>query len=191
MGFCIEPTFRSSDTTHHREDQQMKAATLIAGVLLATPVLAAEQLTDAQLDRITAGGFTVVDARGRLGLTTHPGPANIGIFVNGNGQAGTLVGTLSTALAAGGFTIVDTRRRLGVTARPGPANIGIFVNDNGQAGMLIDTLRVALTAAGFTLVDTRGRLGLRAHPGPANIGIFLNDNGQAGMLINTSGQSLR
>ena len=35
----------------------MKAATLIAGVLLATPVLAAEQLTEAQLDAITAGAF--------------------------------------------------------------------------------------------------------------------------------------
>ena len=117
----------------------MKTATLIAGVLLATPVLAAERLTDAQLDRITAGGFTVVDTPGRLGVAAHPGVANIGIFVNDDGQAGSLIDTLRIALTAGGFTIVDTSGRLGVTARPGLANIGIFVNDNGQAGRLIDT----------------------------------------------------
>jgi hypothetical protein len=115
----------------------MKTATLIAGVLLATPVLAAERLTDAQLDRITAGGFTIVDTPGRLGVATQ-GPANIGIFVNDSGQAGRLIDTLQNALTAGGFTIVGTPGRLGVAAQ-GPANIGIFVNDNGQAGRLIGT----------------------------------------------------
>jgi hypothetical protein len=113
----------------------MKTATLIAGVLLATPVLAAERLTDTQLDRITAGAFTIVDTSGRLGLAAAP--ANIGIFVNDTGQAGRLIDTLRVALTADGFTIVDTPGRLDIAA--GPANIGIFVNDTGQAGRLIDT----------------------------------------------------
>jgi hypothetical protein len=137
------------------------------------------ELTDAQMDGITAGGFD------RLAVSPHLAPANIGVFVNNNGQAATLIDQLSVALTAGGFTIVDTSGQLGVSTRPGAANIGIFVNDNGQAGTLIDRLSVALTASGFTLVDTPARFGVSTNLGAANIGIFVNDSGQAGMLADT------
>jgi hypothetical protein len=139
----------------------MKIATLLAGVLLSTPVLAAEPLTpltDAQLDRITAGRFAIADT---------PGPANIGIFVNDNRQVGTLIDTLRVALPARGFTI----------ATLAPANIGIFVNDNRQVGTLVDTLRVAHPARGFSTATLA----------TANIGIFVNDNGQAGTLVGMPG----
>jgi hypothetical protein len=141
------------------------------------------ELTDAQMDGITAGGLDIAATPGRLGVSPHLAPANIGIFVNNNGQAATLIDRLSVALTAGGFTIVDVPGRLGVSARPGAANIGIFVNDNGQAGTLIDRLSVALTASGFTIVDTPGRLGVSTNLGAANIGIF----GQAGMLADRPG----
>ena len=140
------------------------------------------ELTDAQMDGITAGGLDIAATLGRLGVSPHLAPANIGIFVNNNGQAATLIDRLSVALTAGGFTIVDTRGRLGVSARPGAANIGIFVNDNGQAGTLIDRLSVALTTSGFT-IDTAGRLGVPTSLGAANIGIF----GQGGMLADRPG----
>jgi len=131
----------------------MKTATLLAGVLLATPVLAAEPLTpltDAQLDRITAGRFAIADT---------PGPANIGIFVNDNRQVGTLIDTLRVALPARGFTI----------ATLAPANIGIFVNDNGQAGTLVGM-------PGFTTSGFSRQLAVTTSV-PANIGIFGNDSG--------------
>jgi hypothetical protein len=143
----------------------MKTATLLAGVLLATPVLAAEPLTpltDAQLDRITGGRFAVA-------LTL--GPPNIVIFANDNRQVRRLIHTLRVALPANGFTIVTL----------GPANIGIFVNPNGQAGTLIDTLSVALSARGFTIVNTSGQLAVTTSV-PANIGIFVNDNGMLGRV---------
>jgi hypothetical protein len=143
----------------------MKTATLLAGVLLATPVSAAEPLTpltDAQLDRITAGGFAVA---------VTLGSPNIGIFLNQNGQVGRLIDTLRIALPASRFTIVTL----------GPANIGIFVNQNGQAGTLIDTLSVALPARGFTIVNTSGQLAVTTSV-PANIGIFVNDNGMLGRV---------
>ena len=131
----------------------MKIATLFAGVLLSTPVLAAEPLTpltDAQLDRITAGRFAIADT---------PGPANIGIFVNDNRQVGTLIDTLRVALPARGFTI----------ATLSPANIGIFVNDNGQAGTLVGM-------PGFTTSGFSRQLAVTTSV-PANIGIFGNDSG--------------
>jgi hypothetical protein len=131
------------------------------------------------MDGITAGGFD------RLAVSPHLAPANIGVFVNNNGQAATLINQLSVALTAGGFTIVDTSGQLGVSTRPGAANIGIFVNDNGQAGTLIDRLSLALTASGFTFVDTPARFGVSTNLGAANIGIFVNDSGQAGMLADT------
>jgi len=131
----------------------MKIATLLAVVLLSTPVLAAEPLTpltDAQLDRITAGRFAIADT---------PGPANIGIFVNDNRQVGTLIDTLRVALPARGFTI----------ATLAPANIGIFVNDNGQAGTLVGM-------PGFTTSGFSRQLAVTTSV-PANIGIFGNDSG--------------
>ena len=121
----------------------MKTAILIAGVLLAMPALAAERLTDAQLDRITAGGFAIAVTPGRLDASGHEGRANIAIFVNDNGQAGRLIKTLRVALTTGGFAIVDTSGRLHVSRLKGPANIGIIVNDNGQAGRLIGSQGVA------------------------------------------------
>ena len=134
------------------------------------------ELTDAQMDGITAGGFD------RLGVSSHLARTNVGIFVNNNGQTATLLDRLSVALTAGGFTIVDTSGRRGFSARPAVANIGIFVNNNGQAGTLIDRLSDALAASGFTIVDTLGRRGFSTRPELANIGIFVNDNGKAGML---------
>jgi hypothetical protein len=107
-------------------------ASVALGTEPAGPHPGPVELTDAQMDGITAGGLD------RLGVFPHLAPANIGIFVNNNGQAATLIEQLSVALTAGGFTIVDTPGQLGVAARPGAANIGIFVNDNGQAGTLID-----------------------------------------------------
>jgi hypothetical protein len=131
----------------------MKIATLFAGVLLSTPVLAAQPLTpltDAQLDHITAGRFAIADT---------PGPANIGIFVNDNRQVGTLIDTLRVALPARGFTI----------ATLAPANIGIFVNDNGQAGTLVGM-------PGFTTSGFSRQLAVTTSV-PANIGIFGNNSG--------------
>ena len=142
----------------------MKIMTLLAAIPLATPVLAAERLTDAQLDRITAGGFAIADSAGAFGVAARPGPANVGIFVNNAGQAGTLIDRLSIALATAGFTIVDTPGRLGVTAGQAPANIAIFVNDSGQART------PGFVTSRFTIVDTSGRLG-------ADPGFFVTDTG--------------
>ena len=133
----------------------MRIAILIAGVLLTMPVQAAEQLTDAQLDRITAGGFTIAARPARL-------------FVNDIGRAGRLFG----AFRADRFTIVETPGRLDIS---GPANVGIFVNDGRQAGRLFGALR----ADGFTIIDRPGRLDIS---GPANVGIFVNDGRRAGRL---------
>jgi hypothetical protein len=49
-------------------------------------------LIDTLRGALTAAGFTLVDT-GQLSVTARPEPANIGIFVNDNGQAGMLIDT--------------------------------------------------------------------------------------------------